>query len=200
MPSGFRFARYPLDGPADAAPAHGQSEPLFENGGGIGMGQSLRLVHPHSQSDRLRSYPHRRRPDGIGGLQRMPALHPLVALVTAADGNVEAPHPGARHDLFLILRFHALDRERPPAAGALRRCVDLDLFIYMIWDWPLMVDAMVLTGLAPWRFGMLLRRAARERRGLALGGSLCAFQFVAQPLILLPQALQFLVKTMLLIF
>jgi hypothetical protein len=101
----------------------------------------------------------------------MPALHPLLAMLTAADGNVEAPHPGAPHDLFLVLRFHPLDREWPPAVGALRRSIDLDLFVYMIRDRPLMVGAMGLTGLAPRRLGIVLRLAARERSGLAFGGT-----------------------------
>jgi hypothetical protein len=63
------------------------------------------------------------------------ALHPLPAMLTPADGNVEAPHPGAPHDLFLVLEIHPFDREWTPAAGALRRSVDLDLLVYMIWDW-----------------------------------------------------------------
>ncbi len=200
MPSGFRFARHPLDGPADAARAHRQSETLLENGGGIGVGQALGLVHQHSQGDGLRSHLHRRCPDGVRGLQRVPALHPLLTLVTTADGNVEAPHPGAAHDLFLVLRFHPLEGEWPPAVGALRWSVDLDLFVYMLRDRPLMVGAMGLTGLAPRRFGIVLRLAARERSGLAFASTQRGFQFVAQSLILLPQALQFLVKSLLLPF
>jgi hypothetical protein len=69
----------------------------------------------------------------------------------------------------------------------------------MIWDWPLMVDAVVLTRLAPRRFGILLRLAARERSGLAFGGPQRGFQFVAQPLILLAQAFYLLLQALLLV-
>src|SRR5712691_1817933 len=139
------------------------------------MESSLGLVHQHSQGDSLRSHLHRCRSDGIGGLQRVSALYALLTLLTAADGNVEAPHPGAPHDLFLVLRFHPFDRERPSAIGALRRRLDLDLFVYMIRDRPLIVGAVGLTGLAPGSLGMVLRLAARERSGLALGSPLCRF-------------------------
>jgi hypothetical protein len=160
-----------LDGPADAAGAHRQPETLLENGGGIGVRQTLGLVHQHSQGDRLRPHLHRSRPQGVRGLQRVPALYPLPALVTPADGNVKAPHPGAPHDLFLVLQFHPFEGEGPPAVGALRRSLDLDLFVHMIRDRPLMVSAMGLSGLAPRRLGIVLGRAARERSGLAFGGA-----------------------------
>jgi len=64
----------------------------------------------------------------------------------------------------------------------------------MIRDRPLMVGAMGLTGLAPRRLGIILRLAARERSGLAFAGAHRGFQFVAQPLILFPQTLQFLLQ------
>jgi hypothetical protein len=86
------------------------------------------------------------------------------------------------------LEIHPFDCEWTPAARALRRSVDLDLLVYMIWDWPLMVDAVVLTGLAPRRFGILVRLAAREGSGLAFGSPQRGTQLVAQPLILLAQS------------
>src|SRR5205823_4983557 len=133
-------------------------------------------------------------------LQRVSALHALLALVTPADGNVEAPYPGAPHDLFLILRFHPFDREWPPAIGALLRSIDLDLFVYVIRHWPLMVGAVCRTGLAARSLRFVLRLAAREWGSLPFAGAHRGFQFVAEPLILFPQALQFLVKTLLLTF
>jgi len=68
VPSGFGFARHPLDRPANPASAHDQSKALLQNGGGIGMRQSLQLVHQHSQGHRLRPHLHRRGSDRIGGL------------------------------------------------------------------------------------------------------------------------------------
>jgi len=91
---------------------------------------------------------------------------------TARTGRWEcgSARPCAPHDLFPVLEIHPLDRERTPQPGLLRRSVDLDLLVYMTWDWPLMPDATVLTELAPRRFGMLLRLAARKGSGLVFGG------------------------------
>src|SRR6266571_9536850 len=146
-------------------------KPCLRMAAASAWGKPWALFISTSQGDRLRSHLHRRCPDSVRGLQRVPALHPLLTLVTTADGNLKAPHPGAAHDLFLGLRFHPFDREWPPAVGALRWSVDLDLFVYMIRDRPLMMGAMGLTGLAPRTLGIALRLAARERSGLAFGGT-----------------------------
>jgi len=49
--------------------------------------------------------------------------------------------------------------------------MDLDLFVYMIRDRSLMMGAMGRTGLATRRLGIILGLAARERSGLAFGGT-----------------------------
>ena len=55
----------------------------------------------------------------------------------------------------------------------------------MIRDGPLVMWAMGRTRLPAGAFGLTLGFSARERSGLAAGGALCGFQFLAQPLILL---------------
>ena len=88
------------------------------------------------------------RSQGIGSLQRVPALYALVARFTAADRNVEAPDPCAAHNLFLVLQFHPLHRQRSAAFRALVGSVYLDLFVYVIGDETLIVAAMRRPGLA----------------------------------------------------
>lgn len=119
----------------------------------------------------------------------MPPLHPLVALCTPADRNAKAPHPRAAHNLFLVLRLHPLDRQRPAAGRALSGYRHSDLFVYMIRDRPLMVRAMVHTRLTPRGLGATVGLTTGERSGLAPGGSLRSFQFLSQPLVFLLEPL-----------
>ena len=114
----------------------------------------------------------------------MPPLHALVALPTPADRNVEAPHPRAAQDLFLVLRFHPLQRQWPAAVRTLCGSGDVDLFVYAIGNRPLVVGAMGRSGLAPRGFRLALRLAAGERSGLAPGSTLRGVQLLTQPLIL----------------
>ena len=55
----------------------------------------------------------------------------------------------------------------------------------MIWDGSLVVRAMGRTRLASGTFRMALGLTTGERRGLAAGGALRGFQFLAQPLVFL---------------
>jgi hypothetical protein len=162
---------------------------LLENRCGVGVRQSLGFVHQHSQCHRLRSHLHRRRREGIGGLQRVTPLHSLVALRTSADRNAKAPHPRAAHNLFLVLRLHPFDRQRPTAGRALRWRRYGDLFVYTIRDRPPVVRAMGRTRLTPGSSGLTLGKTTGERGGLASGGTLRSFQFLAQPLDFLLQPL-----------
>jgi hypothetical protein len=63
----------------------------------------------------------------------------------------------------------------------------VDVFVYMIRDWPLVVRAMGRTRLTSRAFGPTLGLPAGERRGLAPGGTLRGFQFLLQPLDFLSQ-------------
>ena len=122
----------------------------------------------------------------------MAPLHSLVALRTPADRNVKAPHPRAAHNLFLVLRLHPLDCQRPTAGRALRGRRYGDLFVYMIRDRPPVVRAMGRARLTPGSLGLALGKTTGERSGLAPGGTLRGFQFLAQPLDFLSQPLALL--------
>jgi len=133
---------------------------VLENGGGIGMGQAHGFVHQHAPRRRLRPHLHRRCSQGVGSLQRVPALHPLGALLTSADGDVEAPHISPPYDLFLILRVHPLDRQWPAAVRALFGRGYLDLLIYVIGNRPVGVGAMRRPRLTPRTLGIRFRLPA----------------------------------------
>ena len=119
----------------------------------------------------------------------MATLYSLVALRAPADRNLKPPHPRAAHNLFLVLRLHPFHYQRPAAGRALRGRRYGDLFVYLIWDWPLVVRAMGRTRLTPGSFGVAVGKTTGERGGLAPGGTLCGFQFLAQPLDFLLQTL-----------
>ena len=194
MPSRFRFARHPLDGTANPTPAHRQSKAVFQNGSGIGMRQSQRFVHQHTQCHSLRTHLYRSRSQGIGSLQWVAALYPLTAPLTPADRNVEAPYLRATYNLFLVLRFHSLHRQRSAAFRTLCRSVHMDLLVYVVGDRSLIMAAMRSPGFAARRSGITLGLAARERSGLALGGALRRFQLLAQPFHLVFQPLLFFLQ------
>src|ERR1035437_748444 len=187
MPSGLRLARHPLDGAAYPTPAHLQMETLFQNGRRIGVGQSLRLVHQHGQGQSFGPHLHRRRSDGIGGLQRVATLHALATLRTAADRNIKPPYPGAAHDLFLILGFDPLYGQRSAASGALLGNCHANLFVYMIRDRSAVVFAVRFPGLASRGFRLTLPLPSRKWSRLAPGGTLRSFQLLLQARILFPQ-------------
>ncbi len=114
----------------------------------------------------------------------MSALYALVAPLTSADRNVEPPYPRAPHNLFLVLRFHPLQDQRPATVRTLGGSGNLDLFVYVIGNRPVVVRAMGRPGLAPRGFRVALGLAAGKRSGLAPGGTLRGVQFFAQPPIL----------------
>ena len=117
----------------------------------------------------------------------MAPLHSPVALRTPAHRNAKVPHPRAAHNLFLILRLHPFDRQRPTAGRTLLRSRYVDLFVYMIRDWPLVVRAMGRARLTSRAFGASLGLPTREWSGLAPGGTLRGFLFFPQPLDFLSQ-------------
>ena len=127
----------------------------------------------------------------------MTPLHSLVALRTPADRNVKTPHPRAAHDLFLVLRLHPFDGQRPAASRALLGNRYLDLFVHMIWDGPLVMRAMGGAGLTSRTSGLTLGISAGERSGLAPTGTLRSFQFFAQPVDFILESLALLLQPLL---
>ncbi len=122
--------------PIHAASAGGlaQVDPVHAASPGI-----CSSAHPASP---LPVLPARRRSQGIGGSQRVPPLYSLVAPLTAADRDPEAPYPGTAHDLFLIPRLHPLHPQRSSAGRALLGSGYLDRFINVIGKGTLVVGNM----------------------------------------------------------
>ena len=80
-----------------------QPEPYFQRLGRMAQRQAHLLVQMRRQRQRFRAHLHRRRPQRVGGLHGMPALHASLAALAFPDGNAKLPDHSAPHDLFLIL-------------------------------------------------------------------------------------------------
>src|SRR6516164_226116 len=85
------------------------------------------LIHLHRQRQRVRPQLHRRRAQGIGGLARIPPLHPFMALLTTTNSNIEASPDGLAHDFLLVLRFDPLDLQAASTLTLPRRWYRDDL-------------------------------------------------------------------------
>ena len=121
-------------------------------------------------------------------------MYALGTVRAAANGNVETPHPRAAHNLFLILYFCPLDRQWAAAVWTLCGSGNVDLFVYVIGDWPLVVLAMSGAGLASGPFRIAFGFAAGEWGRLTPRGALGSLQLVAQFLVLFLQALDFFLQ------
>ena len=98
------------------------AEPRPQQAGDLGQ----RHAHLGVQLDDERGEPgaelHRSRPEGVGYLEAVAALHAPPAPRTAADLDVEAAHDGADSgELFLILRGYAGHLDGTTAVGTRRR-------------------------------------------------------------------------------
>ena len=79
-------------------------------------------VQPYDQRDGLRAQLHAGRPQRVGGLQPVPALHAPTTLRAMAHLDVEASHDGAHHrNVFLVLRRHARHCHRTATVRTRRR-------------------------------------------------------------------------------
>jgi hypothetical protein len=74
---------------------------------------------------------HRGCSQGVGGLPRIPPLHPPVAHSAATDRNFEAPPDGLAHDLGLKLRSNFFHLQRA-SAGTLQGWRHGDYFIDLL--------------------------------------------------------------------
>ena len=108
--------------------------------------------------------------------------------------NVIICHP----NLFLVLRLHPFDCQRPATGGALLGSRYMDLFVYMIRDGSLVMRTMGGAGLTSRTLGLTVRSSARERSGLASRGTLGGFQLLAQPLIFFLELLIFFLQPLIL--
>ena len=157
--------------------------------------RDLRQRHPHLgvQLDHQRhdrgAELHARRPQRVGGLQRVPALHPPLTPRAVADLDGEAPHNRAHHgQVFLILRRLASHCDRAAAVRTFprnRRRVGL---VDLRRARPAAVEAILHTGSPSGTPAETLRPVLRERCGLAATRPTCLVQLPLQALHLFLQA------------
>ena len=119
----------------------------------------------------------------------MTPLNAPVAIAAVAYRDIETAHDGTPDNLFLILCFAAFRLHPAAAMRAVFRQWNGDPFIYARRDRTACPPAVAAPRFSarPLRIGFGV--ASRMRRGLALTGAQSGFQFSAQPLRLLFQAL-----------
>ena len=121
----------------------------------------------------------------------MASLHPPLAVPTAAHVDIETTHDGPSNNLFLILRFAAFLFHAAAAMRAALRQGNRDPFIHARRNGAARLPAVAAARFAAWTLRIGFGIAPRVRRGLALAGAQRGFQFAAQTLSFLLQALVF---------
>ena len=119
----------------------------------------------------------------------MASLNPPLTLVAPAHSDIETSHYGSPDNLFLILCFAAF---RFHAATAMRAALwqwNRDSFIHARRDGTARLPAIAAARFAAWPLWVGFWCAARMGCGLALAGAQRGFQFPAQTLRFLFQAL-----------
>src|SRR5947208_16220896 len=154
------------------------------------------LVQYSRQGHGLRPQLHASQAHRIGRLQRMPALDSAATPAAAAHRDIKAARHRAPYDLFLILRCAALQLHAASATRAALRQRDVDPFIEARRNGAAGSSAVGATGFPAWGLGVRFQFPARMRRGLSLAGPQRCFQFLAEPLDLLPQAVAFLLQAL----
>lgn len=112
--------------------------------------------------------------EGIGSLQRMPALHRFAATRTGAAVDVELPHDGLARNLGLVLLINVGFVDFATAFGTgIRQRRFMDFVDLLRWRYLAMaMPAVTPTAFAARSLGMFLGRILGERRRLALGSAL----------------------------
>ena len=164
------------------------------------MGHAQPFIHLDSQGQRVGSQLYRCRSQGIGGLPRIPPLHPFVALLTTTNGDIEAPPDGLAYDFLLVLRLNPLDFEGTSTLTLRGRRYG-DHFVDFLGNSLAVPPAVGGPGLAPRSLRIQFACAARKRCGLSLVGplrflqsSLQSLVLFSQPVLLLPQPFPFLLQ------
>jgi hypothetical protein len=122
------------------------------------------------------------RPQGVGGLQVVSALHASAALGTVTDVDAELPHDRPARDLGLELLGHgALDEAAlTVGAGVGERGLVAFADLFRRWRGAMAVRAVRLAGLAARRLGIGLGRTLAERGGLPFAGAQGALEAPGQ--------------------
>ena len=119
----------------------------------------------------------------------MASLHPPLAIAAATHSDIETAHDGPPDNLFLILGFAAFRLHAAAAMRAALRQGNRDSFIHARRDGTARLPAIAAARFAAWALRVGFWVAARMRCGLTLAGTQRRFQFPAQPLRFLFQAL-----------
>lgn len=172
---------------ADSAATGLQPIAMVQHLGDVRVGEAQLLGQLCGQRDRLRPQLDVRRAEGVGRLQRMPALHVPAAVPAVADLHIEPAHDGAPHDVFLKLWPGVGGHDPAPAAITRRRQRHLDRLVDSVGFASLGARSVLRPGLAARRLGIRLRGISRERRRLALALPQRLLQCPAQSLVLRPQ-------------
>src|ERR1041384_7367560 len=119
----------------------------------------------------------------------MASLHAPVAIAAVSHSNIETAHEGPPDDLFLILGFAAFRVHAAATMWAALRQGDRDSFIHARWGGTARLPAVAPAGFAAGAPRIRFWLAPRMRGSLTLTGTQRRFQFPAQPLRFLFQAL-----------
>ena len=114
-----RLVRHPGQCPTQPTATHLQPKPVGEHLPRVSQRQSHLLVQHRRQRQGLRPQLHAAYSCRLGRLQRMSTLHPPATLTAVAYSDVKTAHHRASDDLFLILRFVALQFDPAATVGAL---------------------------------------------------------------------------------
>ena len=129
----------------------------------------------------------------------MPALDSAATPAAAAHRDIKAARHRAPYDLFLILRFAAFPLHPASTVQTLLGERDVQLFIDARGNGAAGASAVGATGFPAGGLGVRFQCPARMRRGLSLARPQRGFQFPTQPLVLLHQALAFLLPLLVLL-
>ena len=145
----------------------GQSS-LFVEGGDGGLAVGSELTGGGTQ--------------GVGGLQGVPPLNALAALLAVADVDVELAPPRLAGDFCLILVGHGCLDEAAAAAGTSGWQSGFQSFVDLVVGWwrPVAVSAVGVAAFASGCLGVGLGRPFAERSGLSFPGALCLFELAAE--------------------
>ena len=119
----------------------------------------------------------------------MASLHAPLAVAAAAYGDIETAHDGPPDNLFLILGFAAFRLHAAAAMRAALRQWNRDPFIHARRNGAARLPTVAAARFAAWPLRVGFWVAPRMRGGLTLAGTQRCFQFPAQPLSFLFQAL-----------
>lgn len=175
---------HPQDRAADPAATGLQAIAAVQDLGDIRVRETPLLGQLRGPRDRLRPQLDVRRAEGVGRLQRMPALYVSAAVPTAADRHIESAHDGAPHNVFLKLWARVGGHDPAPAAITRRGQGHRDSLVDAVRFAARGARSVLRPGLAARRLGIRLRRVPRVRRRLPLALPQRLLERPAQPFVL----------------